>query len=327
MKKPLRVVITSGDMDGIGSEIVGKALKRLGPQRGVHFYLWRSPNCPRKHLKIIDSEFSRFTVNSWPEALQVSTSYKQIVDISSNLSPAHWVELTAQASLYGHVDAMATAPLSKLTIKEAGMKDIGHTDILKRVTKSKELFMAFLGRKFNVLLATGHIPLKSVSRQLTEQRLENAIKAAHTLAEMLPAKIKQRPLGLVGVNPHAGENGLIGEEELKVFSKVLPKIKRKKISFEGPLVPDFAFFEENWKKYSVYVTPYHDQGLIPFKMIHGRQSGVHITMGLPFIRTSVDHGTAKNIFGKNRADATSMQEALMWAIKLSRNKSLQGTQF
>ena len=108
----------------------------------------------------------------------------------------------------------------------------------------------------------------------------------------------------------------------------MSKIDEKQgIKIEGPLVPDYAFFKENCKKYSVYVTPYHDQGLIPFKMIHGRESGVHITMGLPFIRTSVDHGTAKNIFGQNKADATSMYEALDWAIRLSKKNSGKGTNF
>lgn len=326
-KKPIRIVITSGDADGIGTEIVAKALSKLGPKQGIHFILWRTPSCPRRHLRQIDSEFDRITVSSWHEALEQKASYKEIVDINSKLSPAQWVEISAQASFYGHIDAIATAPLSKLTIQEAKMKDIGHTDILKRVTGAEELFMAFLGKRFNVLLATGHIPLKNVSRALTHEKLTKALQAAHSLAQLLPGKQGEKPIALVGCNPHAGEQGLIGEEESVVFEQALGEVRKKGLRVEGPLVPDVAFFEENWKKYSVYVTPYHDQGLIPFKMIHGRESGVHITMGLPFYRTSVDHGTAKNIFGMNRADATSMYEALIWAIRLARQHAGHGTVF
>ncbi|MES2962733.1 MAG: 4-hydroxythreonine-4-phosphate dehydrogenase PdxA, partial [Bdellovibrionota bacterium] len=120
------------------------------------------------------------------------------------------------------------------------------------------------------------------------------------------------------LNPHAGEEGLIGESELDVHAKALAFAAEKKIAVEGPLVPDAAFFEKNWKRYSVFVANYHDQGLIPFKMIHGQESGIHVTMGLPFVRTSVDHGTAKDIFGKDKADPRSMYQALEWAIRLSR---------
>ena len=130
-------------------------------------------------------------------------------------------------------------------------------------------------------------------------------------------------MALVGLNPHAGEKGLIGKFESENLKPVLTQIK-KKHSVEGPLVPDAAFFDDNWKKYSTYVCLYHDQGLIPFKMVHGQDSGVHLTLGLPFIRTSVDHGTAKNIFGKNKANPNSMIEAVDWAIKLAKRKRNKG---
>jgi 4-hydroxythreonine-4-phosphate dehydrogenase len=111
---------------------------------------------------------------------------------------------------------------------------------------------------------------------------------------------------------------LIGNTEERVHLPVLEAARGRGLKVEGPLVPDAAFFKENWAKYSVFVANYHDQGLIPFKMIHGQESGIHITLGLPFVRTSVDHGTAKNIFGKNKADARSMKLAIDWALKLCR---------
>ena len=320
MKTPIRIAVTTGDIDGIGTEVTAKAFAKLRPKPGVHFYLWRSPRCPPSHLAMIDRVFRRITVTSWPEALKVTTNtYKDIVDISSLLPPPIWVETTAQASHFGHISGMVTAPLSKTSIMAAGLDDIGHTDILKRVSKSKELFMGFIGDKFNVLLATGHIPLSEVSASLTAARLERAIKAADRLRSVLDKKVTTRPMAVIGLNPHAGESGMLGSEELKVHVPVIEKLQDEKFKVEGPLVPDAGFFPSLWKKYSVFIASYHDQGLIPFKMIHGQESGIHITLGLPFVRTSVDHGTAKNIFGKNKADPNSMFLAIEWAIRLCRS--------
>jgi 4-hydroxythreonine-4-phosphate dehydrogenase len=322
VKKPIRIAITTGDADGIGTEVTAKALAKLKPKQGVRLLLWRSSRCPSSHLSMIDRSFKRITVTSWPEALKViPDSHRQIVDINSNLPPPIWVEMTAQASHFGHLDGMVTAPLSKTSIHAAGLQDMGHTGILKRVSRSKELFMGFIGDKFNVLLATGHIPLGDVPSVLTEARLGRAILAADQLRRVLDKKIAARPIGLVGLNPHAGEEGLIGTAEQKIFRAALEKAEELKIAIEGPLVPDAAFFPKNWKRYSLYIASYHDQGLVPFKMIHGQESGIHVTMGLPFVRTSVDHGTAKDIFGKNKADPRSMYLALDWAIRLCQSST------
>ncbi len=322
MKKPLRIAITTGDPDGIGTEITAKALAKLKPQPGVSFFLWRSPRCSSRDLARIDRAFKRITVNSWPEALKVQpASHKEIIDINSNLPAPMWVETSAQASHYGHIDGMVTAPLSKTAIKAAGLEDLGHTGILKRVSKAREVYMGFIGEKFNVLLATGHLPIDEVTQTLTEARLDKALRAADQLRLVLDKKASQRPIALLGLNPHAGEAGLIGATESKIHAKALAAAEDRGHKVEGPLVPDAAFFPKNWSKYSVFVANYHDQGLIPFKMIHGQESGVHVTMGLPFVRTSVDHGTAKDIFGKDKADSSSMFEALEWAIRLTKQSA------
>jgi 4-hydroxythreonine-4-phosphate dehydrogenase len=321
VKKPLRIAITTGDVDGIGTEVAAKALAKIRSKPDVHFLMWRSPRCPSRDLSLIDRYFKRVTVSSWPEALKVPATPKLIVDINSNLPPPVWVELSAQASHFGHIDAMVTAPLSKTAIAAAGMQDLGHTGILRRVSKSKELFMGFIGDRFNVLLATGHIPVSEVSEKLTASRLESALRAAESLRLVLDKKPAGRPLALLGLNPHAGEDGLIGKEESKVHRQALEAARESGIAVEGPLVPDAAFFPANWKKFSVFVANYHDQGLIPFKMIHGQEAGIHVTLGLPFVRTSVDHGTAKDIFGKNKADPSSMRLAIEWAIRLCRSSA------
>uniref|UniRef100_UPI0039E623D4 4-hydroxythreonine-4-phosphate dehydrogenase PdxA n=1 Tax=Bdellovibrio sp. TaxID=28201 RepID=UPI0039E623D4 len=199
-----------------------------------------------------------------------------------------------------------------------GFKDLGHTDILKRLSKTQYVNMGFVGNKFNVVLATAHEPLSQIAKTLNLQVLQEALLNANELRKKLPATQKSKPIGILGLNPHAGERGLIGHEETDLFPKILAFAHKRKIPVEGPLVPDAAFFPNNWKRFSLYLALYHDQGLIPFKMIHGQDSGVHISLGIPFVRTSVDHGTAKDIFGKNKANPQSMIDALRWAIKLAR---------
>lgn len=331
-KSEVKIAITSGDQDGIGPEVTAKALAKLGPQKGVSFFLWRSPQFPKKYLRLIDKKFKRRTFTSWAEALRSGLdSYKEIADINLSSAPPLWVEAVAEAANCGHLDALVTAPLSKTLIKDSKLKDVGHTDILSRVTGSHDLFMTFLGKHFNVLLTTGHSPLMKVGGLLTEDRIEKSLRAAHSLSQFIKKKTPQK-LALVGLNPHAGEEGMIGHEEQQLFLPLIAKLKKEKIAVEGPLVPDAAFLQKNWSRFSFYVCPYHDQGLIPFKMAHQHQSGCHLTLGLPFIRTSVEHGTAKDIAGKDVADPSSMISALQWSVRLSQdnfraNSFLQGESF
>lgn len=308
IKSPLNITITTGDFDGIGFEITLKALMMIRPKRGVKYFVYRPPHFP-KYLRQLQNKLHR----------QFSNRYLEYID--SSLSPAHWVRESADLCSTGRMTSLVTAPLSKETILKSGIQAIGHTEILSQVTQASPLHMAFLGRHFNVVLATGHIPLKLVSECLTSIKLIDALTAANRLRIALGAPWSRRPLALVGLNPHSGEGGIIGDEELLVFNAPEVSSIMSKFKVMGPLVPDAAFIRENWGKFSVYVSPYHDQGLIPFKMIHGYQSGVHVTLGLPFVRTSVDHGTAKDLFGLNKAHPGSMIEAIRWAEKLSRKVS------
>lgn len=313
----IKIAITSGDQDGIGPEVCAKALHTLGPKKNILFYVWRSSRFGKKNLRLIDKKFSCVSFTNWQQALEYKPKNNtELVDVNSKQSPPQWVETCAQLGHFGHIDALVTGPLSKTLIQSTGMKDIGHTDILSRVTGSKDLFMTFLGNKFNVLIATGHIPLQKVPSQLSARKLSQALRAAELLKLGLDHK---SPITLLGLNPHAGEQGLIGSEELSTFTPVLTRLKKEGLSASGPLVPDAAFLEKNWSKYSVFVCPYHDQGLIAFKLAHQHASGCHMTMGLPFIRTSVEHGTAKDIFGKNIANSNSMHDAIKWAIKLAKS--------
>lgn len=270
---------------------------------------------------MIDRRFQRVSVSSWPEAMAAAPAQSKILlDIQSDVSPARWVETVAQAAKEKHLDGIVTAPLSKTLMRESGIKEIGHTEVLKKVSGSKATYMTFLGQKFNVLLMTGHTALRNVADEMNTRAIENALKAAHQVRSTLPSRIASRPIALVGLNPHAGENGIIGKEEGKFFYKAIEKLKGD-IEVVGPLVPDAAFLENRWKEFSIYVCPYHDMGLIPFKLVHGQNSGVHITHGIDFVRTSVDHGTAKDIFGKNKANPNSMIEAIDMAVKMGRARN------
>lgn len=265
-------------------------------------------------MPVLKLPFHLRTVPSVTAALLEPFVPSTLVEIASSDLPAHWVEQSARACLKGDFSALVTAPLSKTAICDAGLKDIGHTEILARLSGEKNLFMGFWGQNFCVVLATGHLPLEQALRQLSVKKLGLAIEAANQLRQLLPRARAKRPLALVGINPHAGEEGLIGRQEiaqLKLLKRLAPRFK-----IIGPLVPDVAFLPPNWKKHSVYICPYHDQGLIPFKLVHGFNSGVHLTLGLPFVRTSVDHGTAKDIFGKNKAQYGSMKDAILAAIQL-----------
>jgi 4-hydroxythreonine-4-phosphate dehydrogenase len=215
---------------------------------------------------------------------------------------------------------MVTAPLSKTSIIASGLKDIGHTEILSRVCAVRDLFMGFLGSKFCVVLMTGHEPLSAAAASFSATKLTKALHAARALRSLLPPAKNKKPLAVVGMNPHAGENGLLGREE-GWMSALIGNLKSEFGEIAGPLVPDAAFLPQNWKSYSVYLCPYHDQGLIPFKMVHGFKSGVHLTLGLPFVRTSVDHGTAKELYGKNKAEPGSMKDAILTAMRLCKSVS------
>ena len=213
------VALTTGDLNGIGFEVTCKALARLKSTKQAHFVLYRSESSEMRHLKLVDKKFQRLTLRSLSDlstALNTLDSKKKLpprllFDFVRSDSPAHWVHEAAEACRAGFFSAMATAPLSKTLIKQAGFGGLGHTDILKSVTKTKNVYMTFLGDKFNVLLATGHIPLTRVAPAI-KLELSQALESAALLHSRF--KWGKEPIYVLGLNPHAGESGLIGSEDL-----------------------------------------------------------------------------------------------------------------
>jgi 4-hydroxythreonine-4-phosphate dehydrogenase len=307
-----RLLITTGDVDGVGLEVTAKALLKKKFSHPKHQLIYfSSPRSEKKYLLLLRKKLKPQVFSSLEEAL-LSKVKKATIEIHNDLSPALWVQQAAEAAVQNRVSALITAPLSKQEIKDAGFQEIGHTDIFKKVARVAHVNMGFIGKHFHTVLATGHIPLERVSEALTEIALRTAIEQALALKKWLGDK---RPVAILGLNPHAGDGGLIGDWEERYLKPYLQSIADKNI--QGPLSPDAAFVASNRKKYCVFIALYHDQGLIPFKAVHGYNSGVHLSLGLPFVRTSVDHGTAKDIFGKGKANAASMRLALEWARDLT----------
>ena len=319
-----RVAITTGDPDGIGFEVSAKALYKIGPQKNISFFLYRDQNheqVQKNYFKTIDKKFKRLTFKDSASALAFhklletthSLDHRFIFDISSKRSAAHWVVDATELCKIQSFNSLVTAPISKTLIKKSGYSFIGHTGVFRHFFPKSNLFMGFVGQEFNVLLATDHVALKDVEAHLNKQQtFTKAVAAAQAFSKMLG---HTKPVAVLGLNPHAGEKGVIASFEKK-HSAYLKKQK----NVSDFLSPDAAFFKNNWSKYSCFLALYHDQGLIPFKLIHGQETGVHVTVGLPFIRTSVDHGTAKDIFNKNCANSNSMQEAITLNLKFLKNR-------
>ena len=318
-----KVALTTGDPLGIGFEVACKALSKLGPQKKVIFFIFRDRNQEKRqprYFKLLDQKFLRMTFSDQKAALQfVNLLIKKnkvpknlLIDLSLLESAAEWVLAAAKSCIKKDYDSLATGPLSKVLVKASGLPFVGHTGAFRMLLPKSKLHMAFLGNKFNVLLASDHISMSEVPNFLNKKTILSALESAKKFKHLIRSRKK---IALLGLNPHAGEKGILGNFEKKVL-KNLPA------NVVGPLVPDAAFFKSNWAKFSVFVCMYHDQGLIPFKMIHGQDSGVHITIGLPFVRTSVDHGTAFDIYNKNVANPASMLDAIRLNLILIRGNNV-----
>ena len=214
----------------------------------------------------------------------------------------------------GVVAAIATAPVNKLAFARAGLPWKGHTDLLAHLTGSTRVAMMFWSEPLKVVLATIHIPLASVTNALTRELMDDIIDLS---ARELPRFGLEKPrLAVAGLNPHAGEEGLLGHEERKVLRPAIETAQKRGIRIDGPFPGDTVFGRAVRGEFDAVIACYHDQGLIPVKLLaFGR--AVNVTLGLPIIRTSVDHGTAFDIAGKNIADPSSMIEATLLAAKLA----------
>jgi len=216
----------------------------------------------------------------------------------------------------GGAEGLVTAPVNKSAINRSGIAFKGHTEYLARSTRTKKFAMMFCGGPLKVTLVTRHEPIKNIPRILTKEKIIDAIELTEQ-ALRVNFRIKNPRIGVCGLNPHAGEEGITGVEEKKIITPAIKKLKPRIPNIRGPLPADTAFHMAYNKGLDVVIAMYHDQGLAPFKMI-AFHNGVNVTLGLPFVRTSPDHGTAYDIAGKGIANPTSMKEAIRLNVKLAR---------
>jgi 4-hydroxythreonine-4-phosphate dehydrogenase len=286
-----RVAVTVGDPAGIGPEIARKAAADPAVTRLCDVILY-GPST--------DEELSRYeTGRISPAAGQAA--YDAIVRAVAD----------AQAC---RIDAVATAPINKAAFAAAGLPWRGHTDLLGHITGATRVAMMFHAEALRVVLATVHVPLADVPRRLTRDLVEGTIDLS---ASALPRFGFPAPrLALAGLNPHAGEHGLMGTEDDDVLAPAVEACRARGVRVDGPFPADTVFVRAMRGEFDAVIACYHDQGLIPIKLV-AFGSAVNVTLGLPIIRTSVDHGTAFDIAGRGIADPSSMIAAITLAARLA----------
>lgn len=235
----------------------------------------------------------------------------------SGKAAIQYIDMALELIAAGESTAMVTAPVSKAAIKKSGIKNFqGHTEYIAEKFKVEKFAMMFYGKDLKVSLVTRHIALKDVARILTKDMIYDTIKLTY---ECMKERfgIKYPRIAVCGLNPHAGEGGAFGDEEARLIAPAVKKASSFAKNICGPVPADVAFYDAMNKRYDAVVAMYHDQALAPFKMLYF-DSGVNFTLGLPFVRTSPDHGTAFGIAGKGKADPRSMIEAVKLACYLKK---------
>jgi len=286
MTKP-RIAITLGDPAGIGPEIAAKAARD-----------------PRVRQICEPVFYGAIDIRHFPEG----------VSAEAGRSAYDAIVAAVDDAMHGRVDAVATAPISKEAFALAGLPWHGHTELLAHLTGAPSVAMMFHAEALRVVLATIHEPLADVPRLLTGAQVERIVGLA---ARELPRFGIARPrLAMCGLNPHAGEGGVLGREEQQVIQPALEACRAAGIDVAGPFPADTLFVRASRGEFDAVIACYHDQGLIPVKLLAFGKA-VNVTLGLPIIRTSVDHGTAFDIAGTGHADHGSMVEAICFAARLA----------
>ena len=322
------IAVTMGDPAGIGPEIIIKALAEgelSGTQAvvvGCAATLRRILALgitPAAELRIIDNvsqaHFAPGVINvldeplANPDALIPGKVQKEAGDLAYRC-----VKRATELAMAGEVHAIATAPLNKEALHSAGHIYPGHTELLAKLTHSRDYAMVLYTDKLKVIHVSTHIALRKFLDTLSHERVETVIQMADTFLRRVGYDNPR--IAVAGVNPHAGENGLFGDEEIKIVGPSVEKMKAKGINVTGPCPPDTVFLQTYEGMYDMVVAMYHDQGHIPLKLM-GFYDGVNITAGLPFIRTSADHGTAFDIAWTGKAKSESMAISIQLAVQLA----------
>ncbi|MDA9708877.1 4-hydroxythreonine-4-phosphate dehydrogenase PdxA [Alphaproteobacteria bacterium] len=310
----LPLCITLGDPLGIGPEITVRTLDFLQKKKiNINFIVIGSKKAFHKacenlninkkliHIKEFIDYDEKIEFLNKPSIVGGSISYKSICKA---------------ANLYKNkmVKAIVTGPISKESLHLAGHKFDGHTGLLGSLFNIDEPYLMLANKTFSTLHVTCHKSLLEAIKLITKEKIVEVISIGHD--HMLKINKTEPRIAVCGLNPHAGENGIFGSEEVNEIIPAVELLKKKGLNIVGPISPDIIFREAVKKKFDLVIANYHDQGHIPVKLLYFDQS-VNVTLGVPFIRTSVDHGTAFDIAYKNKASAKNMLNAIFYALKMS----------
>jgi 4-hydroxythreonine-4-phosphate dehydrogenase len=304
-----RIGITVGDPAGIGPEVVAAALRALAGE-GLELRVYGDVDAVTR----AGGSLERGAARSFASA-RVLPGHP---DAAAAAGIVAAVQAAARDCLAGELDAMVTAPLSKEVLGDGGFAYPGHTELLEEVAGSGHAVMLLVGRGLRVALATIHCALREVPARLTREGIGAVLDVMQRdLATRF--RIREPRIAVCGLNPHAGEGGRFGDEEIRLIAPAIADARTRGIDARGPYAADSLFHRAIAGEFDAVLAMYHDQGLAPLKT-HAFGQAVNVTLGLPFVRTSVDHGTAFDIAGKGKADPSSMIEAVRLAAELSRNE-------
>lgn len=328
-KKVLKIAISSGDPAGIGPEVILKALRK-GTLSGIIPVVIGNKEIFTAYYKML---FKGYHLISSPDEIDdVDNGNRYFIDIplqgrlpeigkgsplTGKLS-LQYIDRAIELWLDKKIDALVTAPVSKACIEQSGVAFTGHTEYLAGHIGSLHPYMMMFSRKYRVLLVTTHIPIVEVPLHVTSERIREVIEVGYRSI----SNIDGGPVNIAvaGLDPHCGDQGAISSFDDEVTSRAVREARSEGISVEGPFAADTLFMADKWQRYNLVIAQYHDQGLIPFKVL-AFDRGVNVTLGLPLTRTSVDHGTAFDIAGKNKAAESSMIEAIRIAHRLESAKT------
>lgn len=315
-----------GEPGGIGPELLVKALEYGEIRTTCRPVIIGDKDVLYEALSLLKPDMRPLAVSEPSEADEAGPGDLPIIDLrlaagytkgapsaQGGRASYGFIEHAAGLALNGKVDAIVTAPISKEALRMAGLPWPGHTEMLAELSGAADYAMMFLGGRLCVLLVTIHTALSNVPGLITKETVLRKIRLASRAGAMLG--IKRPRIGVAGLNPHAGESGLFGPEDEEQIAPAVKEARAEGIEASGPHPPDVVFHKAYHGKLDIVVAMYHDQGLIPLKMI-AFEEGVNVTVGLPFVRTSPDHGTAYDIAWKGTANPRSMLEAIKAAVRL-----------
>ena len=312
-----RIALTLGDPNGIGPEVVLKTLADASLREAAEFVVVGSESVLRQHAGRLEL---RAEAPVWEVApgVEPEVAWGETTGTAGRLA-MRAVERAADACLAGEADAMVTAPISKEAITMAGYRAPGHTEFIAERTRAEGYTMMLVRGGLRVGLVTTHLPVRAVADAVTEEAILDKLRIIHA-ALRSDFGIERPTVAVLGLNPHAGDGGVIGAEEIDVLAPALEAARADGLGVAGPFPADSFFGRRGYERHDAVLAMYHDQGLAPFKAL-AMGGGVNVTAGLPIVRTSPDHGTGFDIAGQGIADASSFREAVRLAAEIARRRA------